>query len=201
MKHLSNRTAVVLKASRLLSVLSMGLFLTLAVSAADNTHNVKIELYPEGQHTNPVVLSVTGERYANNPLIPVPPDSSATAPELQFLGQLIATNTNGSLQDVLSMWDPRDREAIRKLASDPALFEGNRNFYRGITSSRLLARISYGSYDIFFVRHITQTTTIVKDYPVVHVNGALMNTNALQSDPVFVYLSTKYAQALQQGLQ
>jgi hypothetical protein len=33
------------------------------------------------------------------------------------------------------------------------------------------------------------------------VNGALMNTNALQSDPVFVYLSTRYAQVLQQGLQ
>jgi hypothetical protein len=182
-------------------LLASTLFLAVAVSAAENSHTIRVELYPEGQHSNPVVLSVTGERYTSNQLIPVPPNSGAGAPELQFLGQLIAANANGSLQDVLSLWDSRDREAIRKLASDPAVFEGNRNFYRGITSSHLLARISYGNYDIFFVQHITKTRTIVKDYPVVHVNGALMATNALQNDPVFVYLSTKYAQALQQGLQ
>jgi len=181
--------------------LAVGLFLTLALSAAETPHTIKIELYPEGQHTNPAVLYVTGERYQDNPLIHIPPDSSTSSPEMQFLGQVISTNANGSLDDVLRMWDPRDRDAIRKLASDPSLFEGNRNFYRGITSSRLLAKVSYGTYDIFFVQHIAQNRTVVKDYPVAHVNGALMNTNALQSDPVFVYLSTRYAQVLQQGLQ
>jgi hypothetical protein len=40
---------------------------------------------------------------------------------------------------------------------------------------------------------------MVKDYPVTHINGSLANTNALQGDPVFVYLSTKYAQLLQLG--
>jgi hypothetical protein len=181
--------------------LAVWLFLALAASTAQSPHTIKIELYPEGQHTNPAVLTVTGERYQANPLIHVPPDSSNSSPEMQFLAQVISTNANGSLDDVLRMWDPRDRDAIRKVASDSSIFEGNRNFYRGVTSSRLMARISYGTYDIFFVQHISQNRTVVKDYPVTHVNGALMNTNALQSDPVFVYLSTRYAQVLQQGLQ
>jgi hypothetical protein len=185
----------------MIPALAVWLLLTLAVSTAQTPHTIKIELYPEGQHTNPAVLYVTGERYQDNPLIHTPPDSSTSSPEMQFLGQVILTNANGSLDDVLRMWDPRDRDAIRKVASDPSLFEGNRNFYRSITSSRLLAKVSYGTYDIFFVQHITQNRTVVKDYPVTHVNGALMNTNALQSDPVFVYLSTRYAQVLQQGLQ
>jgi len=202
MNRLLMRMPVVLRNSRLMiPALAVWLLLTLAVSTAQTPHTIKIELYPEGQHTNPAVLYVTGERYQDNPLIHMPPDSSTFSPEMQFLGQVILTNANGSLDDVLRMWDPRDRDAIRKVASDPSLFEGNRNFYRSITSSRLLARVSYGTYDIFFVQHITQNRTVVKDYPVTHVNGALMNTNALQSDPVFVYLSTRYAQVLQQGLQ
>lgn len=202
MNPLLKRKPAVLRNSRLVvPALAVWLFLALAVSTAQTPHTIKIELYPEGQHTNPAVLYVTGERYQNNPLIHVPPDSSTSTPEMQFLGQVILTNSNGSVDDVLRMWDPRDRDAIRKLASDTSIFEGNRNFYRGITSSRLLARISYGTYDIFFVQHIAQNRTVVKDYPVTHVNGALMNTNALQSDPVFVYLSTRYAQVLQQGLQ
>jgi hypothetical protein len=202
MNRLLKQMPAVLRNSRLvITALAVGLFLALAGSATETPHTIKIELYPEGQHTNPAVLYVTGERYQDNPLIHMPPDSSTSSPEMQFLGQVILTNANGSLDDVLRMWDARDRDSIRKIASDPSLFEGNRNFYRSITSSRLLARVSYGTYDIFFVQHITQNRTVVKDYPVAHVNGALMNTNALQSDPVFVYLSTRYAQVLQQGLQ
>jgi hypothetical protein len=204
MNRLLNRKTAVLRNSRLMvPALTAWLFLALAVSTAQTPHTIKIELYPEGQRTNPAVLYVTGDRYQDNPLIHMPQDSSMSnsSPEMQFLGQVIFTNANGSLDDVLRMWDPRDRDAIRKVASDTSIFEGNRNFYRGITSSRLMARISYGTYDIFFVQHISQNRTVVKDYPVTHVNGALMNTNALQSDPVFVYLSTRYAQVLQQGLQ
>ena len=202
MDRLLERKPAVLRNSRLMiPALVVWLLLTLAVSTAQTPHTIKIELYPEGQHTNPAVLYVTGDRYQDNPLIHMPQDSSNSSPEMQFLGQVIFTDANGSLDDVLRMWDPKDRDAIRKVASDPTLFEGNRNFYRSITSSRLLAKVSYGTYDIFFVQHITQNRTIVKDYPVTHVNGALMNTNALQSDPVFVYLSTRYAQVLQQGLQ
>jgi len=202
MDRLLERKPAALRSSRLMiPALAVWLFLSLAVATAQTPHTIKIELYPEGQHTNPAVLYVTGDRYRDNPLIHMPQDSSNSSPEMQFLGQVIFTDANGSLDDVLRMWDPKDRDAIRKVASDPSIFEGNRNFYRSITSSRLLAKVSYGTYDIFFVQHITQNRTVVKDYPVTHVNGALMNTNALQSDPVFVYLSTRYAQVLQQGLQ
>lgn len=201
MNRLLKRMTVLRNSRLVITALALGLFLALSGSAAETSHTIKIELYPDGQHTNPAILYVTGERYQDNPLIHMPQDSSNSSPEMQFLGQVIFTDANGSLDDVLRMWDPRDRDAIRKVASDPSIFEGNRNFYRSITSSRLLAKVSYGTYDIFFVQHIAQNRTVVKDYPVIHVNGALMNTNALQSDPVFVYLSTRYAQVLQQGLQ
>nr|HZD07014.1 hypothetical protein [Candidatus Limnocylindrales bacterium] len=78
MNRLLKRKPAVLRNSRLVvPALAVWLFLALAVSGAQTPHTIKLELYPEGQHTNPAVLYVTGERYQNNPLIHVPPDSSS----------------------------------------------------------------------------------------------------------------------------
>lgn len=204
MERIVNRVAARLNFRRILPTISIALLLpglTTFSSAAEGNKTIQIKLYPEGQHTNPVVLLVSGERYQDKPLIPVPLKQYPEMPgDIKFLSKLISTNANGSVEDVLHLWAPQERESVRKMASDPTLFEGNRNFYRRIIASRLLATIYYGSYEILFVQHTIQKRTMVKDYPVKRVNGVLVNTNALQADPVFVYLSTKYAKMLQEGI-
>jgi len=64
-----------------------------------------------------------------------------------------ARNRDGPLEEILKLWDSKDRNDVRKTASDPAVFEANRQFFRSITSSRLLAKIDYGAYAIFFIAH------------------------------------------------
>jgi hypothetical protein len=185
-----------------LFVVSILYFLLVSVRAA-GAQTVTVELYPEGQpRSNPAILSFTGQKYEPNLPIPVPPKTSGNVPdEVKFLGTVIATNREGSLEDVLKLWDPKDRDQIRKLASDPKLFEGNRNFYRSIEESAVVVRVNYGPYQIFFVKHAGPTLKpLIKDYPVIRQNNSIYQTNALQGDPVFAYLSTKYAQTLQQNL-
>jgi hypothetical protein len=186
--------------TRPLLLVGVILVLSAGFSAAQDASMIKVELYPEGQHTNPAVLQMNGQRYANNPLIPVPLESPNLSDDLKFLSHVISTNGNGTLEEVLKLWDSRERESIRKVASDPTLFEGNQKFYRNITASHLLAKVHYGTYQIFFVSHALGTNTIVKEYPVVQEKDSLVLTNALQSDPVFAYLSTKYSQTLRQQL-
>jgi len=168
---------------------------------AQNSPTIKVELYPEGQHTNPVVLYLTGQRYESNPLIPVPLDNPNQADDIKFLSRMISISGNGTLEEFLKLWDPKDRDGIRAVASDPKLFEGNQNFYRSISASRLVAKVYYGTYEIFFVAHSTPSAkTLVKEYPVTHLGDSVVLTNALQSDPVFVYLSTKYTHMLRQSM-
>jgi hypothetical protein len=169
---------------------------------AQNSPEIRIELYPEGQHTNPAILLLRGERYEPSLAIPVPLDSPNQPDDIQFLSRMLTLSANGTLEEFLKQWDTRDRENIRKVASDPKLFEGNQNFYRSITASRLLAKVHYGSYEIFYVAHTTPgVKALVKDYPVTHQGDSLVLTNALQSDPVYTYLSTKYTQMLRQSLE
>jgi len=169
-----------------------------APSQASNT--VRIELYPDAQpRTNAVVLTFTGEQYGKGVLISASPSGGGKpSDDVAFLSTLFAADVNGTIDDILKLWDVPDRDAIRRTASDPQAFEGNRNFYRGITTSMLLAKMLYGPYEVLFVKH-AGAAPVVKDYPLIRRNGSLYLTNALQRDPLFVYVSTKYAQTLQQA--
>jgi hypothetical protein len=170
-------------------------------AVAQSASTLKIELYPEGQHNNPAVLFLNGKRYEPALQVPVPLTKSEVAPEVKFLGRVISTNRDGSLDEILSLWDAKERSDIRKVAADPSIFKSNKNFFRNITATRLLARVSYGSFEIFFVAHTLATAKIfVKEYPAIQAGGSLLLTNALQNDPMFMYLSTKYAQTLGQNL-
>jgi len=188
-------------------IASGALVLLTAASAAaqaqgQSSNPVRIELYPDADpHVNPVVLTFTGQQFGKGVSIPAQPSGGVKLPDdVAFLSALFAADVSGSLEDILKLWDAPDRDAIRGAASDPKAFEANRNFYRGITSSSLLATMQYGPYEILFVKHtLSQTnTSMVKDYPLIRRNGSLLLTNALQRDPLFVYVSTKYAQTLQQ---
>lgn len=72
---------------------------------------------------------------------------------VDFFSRAISVNRDGPLEEILKLWDSKDRNDVRKTASDPAVFEANRQFFRSITSSRLLAKIDYGAYAIFFIAH------------------------------------------------
>lgn len=155
---------------------------------------ISVEFFPTGEaeKTNPVVLSFSGKLY-DNVLLPEPGKPSALADDEKAVAKIIATNRRGTLEELLQLWNPPERTEIRRLASDPQLFDANRKFYGTIAKSFLRAKIYYGSYVIFIVRHTDGASgEVMKDYPLKRVGDEYLATNALSNDPVFQYLTTKY---------
>ena len=159
---------------------------------------ISVEFFPadDAAKTNPVVLSFSGKLYDNVPL-PEAFESAPLAEDERFVAKVIATNKRGGLEELLQLWNPPERPEIRKLASEQQTFEANRKFYSTIGKSFLRAKIYYGSYVIFIVRHTDGGAgEIMKDYPLKKVGGEYLLTNTLSSDPVFQYLTTKYVSTL-----
>ena len=160
---------------------------------------ITIEFYPTGESekVNPVALSFSGKVYENL-VLPDSPEKSNLTEDEAFLAKAIAINKSGTLEDVLSLWSPSERPGIRKVAEDPKIFEANQKFYGAIEKSSLKAKILYGTYTIYIVKHSGASGEILKDYPVKKVEGKYFLTNALKEDPVFQYLTTKYIKKLRE---
>ncbi len=181
-------------------VLSIGSFepvISPLVRADDK--RIIIEFYPSGdsEKTNPVILSFNGKLYddASQPELN---ENSNLPDDEKFLAKVITTNSKGTLNDLVLLWAPEERQDIRRLASDSQLFEANQKAYSNITKSYLKAKIYYGTYIIFIVKHIDRVSgERFKDYPIKKVLGEYFLTNALSKDPVFQYLTTKYINKLQ----
>ncbi len=160
---------------------------------------ITVEFFPSGEpeKVNPVALSFSGKVYEDLVLADSP-EKSKLAEDEMFLAKAIAINRSGTLEDVLSLWSPGERPGIRKVAEDPKVFEANQKFYGSIEKSFLKAKILYGTYTIYIVKHSAGSGEILKDYPVKKVEGKYFLTNALREDPVFQYLTTKYIKKLRE---
>lgn len=160
---------------------------------------ITVEFYPTGESekVNPVALSFSGKVYEDL-VLPDSPEKSNLTDDEKFLAKAIAINKTGTLEDVLSIWSPGERPGVKKLAEDPKIFEANQKFYSSIEKSSLKAKILYGTYTIYIVKHSAGSGELLKDYPVKKVEGQYFLTNALQADPVFQYLTTKYIKKLRE---
>ena len=189
--------------SRITSIVGALTFCVLGMGLAADGERISVNLYPEKNQakTNPVVLTFVGKLFDNltfrSEESELPPGLS---PQEQFIIKIVRLGRSASLDEIINSWAPADRSEIRQLLSNEKTLEGNRGFYRNITTSTILARIDYGSYWIFMVRHSGPALkAFVKDYPVKEENGQTFLTNDLRGDPVFGFITTKYAQSLTQG--
>ena len=179
-------------------ILAIDFFKAEPLVARAEGDRITIELYPSGESekVNPVALSFSGKVYENL-VLPDSLEKSNLPDDEKFLAKAIAINKNGTLEEVLSIWNPSEREDIKKVASDPKIFEANRKFYSTIEKSSLKAKILYGTYTIYIVNHSDRVSgERLKEYPLKKVEGKYFLTNALSEDPVFQYLTTKYIKKL-----
>lgn len=164
-----------------------------------NETRVTIEFYPKGEEaekTNPIVLSFNGTVYTELPLLGT--DQNLQDAE-KFLTKAIVVNRSDSLDEIAALWNPKERQALRSLASDPRLLDANRKFYSTISKSYLKAKIHYGTYVILVIKHLDTVSGVVwKDYPIKKIGSEYFLTNELQEDPVFQYLTTKYIRKLRE---
>ena len=98
---------------------------------------IVIDLFPKGQErgNSGARLTFSGLVYDRLPFVTgSSKEYMSYGPAEKFLMKVVSTYQDGSLDDVLKLWTPGSREEIRKIASDTTLFEGNRNFFRGLSA-------------------------------------------------------------------
>jgi hypothetical protein len=149
------------------------------------------ELYPQGDaaKVNPARLVLMGE--VPSPAVQVFPTmpGARTDSLLDFLTRLSAASREGKPADVLALWSPGERQAMRPTIT--SLFERNQALARTIVRSSLRARLLYGPYVLAVVRHeLKDGTAVVSVYPVVREGESDFLTDRLASDPIFGLLMT-----------
>lgn len=160
---------------------------------------ISVDFYPAGSVSgqgNPVTLSLKGKNYPDSTWYSGSSDARLSEDE-NFILTVVAINANGSLEDFLSLWKPDEVSRIRKIFEDDTLFRKNQSYYKNVKGTAFLSKVYYGDFTIFIVQHyLANTDSIVKEYPIVKINGKYYLSNKLSDDPVFMYLTDKYAKSL-----
>jgi len=155
----------------------------------------RVEFYPAGQKGigTPVTLSFVGQIYKPETA------SRATTPDERFVMRIVAVNATGTLDEMLQLWDTAERDDVRRMASNPSNWDANRKLYAAMTGTSFVARMEYGEYLIFFVKHaLTGRSPIVQTYTLRRAGpNTYALTNKLSADPVLVYWSNAYTRQLQ----
>ncbi len=182
----------------LIFIVCLGNLIGLAVPAQAKDEQITVRFLPDnGPKTdNPVILTLKGKTYPTNGWFDEMTAEGTIAPEEKFVIDAVAINRNGTMAKVRSLWTP-DEQNSTHLFSDADVFGRSQSFFRRITRSAFLAKILYGDYIIFLVQHdVEGYGTTVHKYPVKKLDGKFYLTNRLKDDPVFLYLSEKYAKSL-----
>lgn len=156
------------------------------------------ELYPPGDalRLNPVKLTVAGEVFSPGfQYLPAAP-GLRTDGLLDLLVRLSQAGREGTPDDVLPLWSPTEREAMRPIIT--SLFERNQALARTVVRSTLRARLLYGPFVLAVARHdLTDGTAIVSVYPVAREGAGYFLTDRLANDPVFAFLVTTLRERFQ----
>ncbi len=173
--------------------------LVLAVSAQATDEQITVNLFPENQSGtgNPVKLTFKGKTYPMNGWFDQMVTAGTAAPDEKFVIDALAVNKSGTVANVRSLWMPNEQDEVSELYKDPQVYASSQAYFKRITGAAFLGKILYGNYEIFIVQNeVEGYGSRVRAYTVKNVNGRFYFTNSLKGDPVFLYLSTKYASAL-----
>lgn len=166
----------------------LGSLLCLSTCALLSAEPISVTLYAKGTKANPVVVTFQAQAFSG--------DAGLNTDAGKTIQNIVTTYSKDSLDAVLKLWDVDDREAIRKVASDKKMFEGNQSYYRKFTKTRLHMTIFYGDYQIAVVEHFVGESSSFKDYPLKPTADGWKLTNSLTSDPVYSYITTSYVRSL-----
>lgn len=158
-----------------------------AANAFADTNEVTIKFYPDAQtnaKTNPVSLSFSGNLYKDKPLLEQgKPRSLKLSAAETALAKFLDVNAKGTPDEVLEVWNPPERESIKAMVAKPDLFARNKAINANISETRMVARINYGVFTLFFVEHKWMTSDYkVRLYAFTEKDSQYFATNLLTSD-------------------
>lgn len=106
-----------------------------------------------------------------------------------FLRRSLEVGRNGSLEDLLALWAPGERDQVRSFFAEGSTFEQNRATFRGMTASRLRLRMAYGHYVLYFLEHVLANgRSFLQGYTTLRNEQGMFFTNRLQSDQTLIVL-------------
>jgi hypothetical protein len=160
---------------------------------------IKFEIYPHGVvKQNPVTVYLNGIIYKDSWWFDeVKAGKFQPSADESFMMKAVDFNTQGSLDDQLSLWPKDERQDTFNTLKDPIFFSGNQGYYKRMPYVTFLAKIAYGPYTIFFIQQSgPEEKAEIFTYPIVNISGTYYLTNKLKSDPVFVYLTEQVKEFL-----
>lgn len=159
---------------------------------------ILFDLFPEGENINPVSLAFTGKVYTESWWFDeVSKGIYPAADDEKFIIKIVDTNLSGTPQDVLNLWAPAEREEMKSLIFDTNIFANNRAFAKKVQASAFMVKILYGNYTIFLVQDSGTTIgDLITTYTLKKVDNSYYQTNLLEADPVYIYITQKYSKSL-----
>jgi hypothetical protein len=183
---------------------AMGTAIVFAANVFAVEGNVVIRFYPDipsAEKKSPVSLSFSGELYKERPSLSLANTSTAKLPAPEkALSKFIDVNANGTEDQVVALWIPSERESMKEMISKGEIFTRNKALFATITQSRLVARLNYGSFILFYVEHERSPSQYnVSLYTFTEKDGRYFATNALSKDFFYSQIAFDLSRYFSQG--
>lgn len=160
---------------------------------------MRLEFYPHNgpRVGSPVTLVLKGKNYPENAWFDEMVAKGAAEPDERFIIDAMSVFKSGTAENALALWAPAEQNRVSELYNDPKQHASNKAYFRQITGSAFLAKILYGSYEIFIVQHdVKGSGSQPTVYTLKKVDGKYYFSNDLESDEVLEYLKHKYAASI-----
>ncbi|WP_139181407.1 hypothetical protein [Thiohalomonas denitrificans] len=165
-------------------LIAFALLLVSGQTNADQYAGQTIVFAPDKTNEKPVILSFQGKLYQRNATFErLQKRGAEPTREEMFVINLVETNRSGTEEQILSLWKPSERSAMRKQVSNPRMFNRNRSLYKNIKTSSFVAMVNYGDFVLSYVEHeLRGAGPYLKMYPLFVSGKDVYLSNALMGD-------------------
>lgn len=134
----------------------------------------------------PITLSFSGRIYEPELRID---GATRLTPDEEFIRRVEQVNREGTREEILALWDPKEKAEIGRDLDDPALFNRNRMTYENRKSSAFVLKVRYGPYVLFLVQSENEMVgKQLQIYPIRETESDYVLTNDLADDPMLEFL-------------
>ena len=165
---------------------------------------VNLRFYPgqdpirEGRPSKqgPITLSFAGKLYEPGKVRL--DNDAALDPDEKFIARVERANREGTKEEILALWDPKERAEIARDLDDPKMFSRNQLFYQSMKDSSFVLKARYGEYTLFLVQNDNELSgPQMQVYPIRRAGDGYMLTNDLADDPMLEFLYYYYRERMQ----
>ena len=167
--------------------------LVVAFAAIVSAETITVELRPkvlERATDNPVRLLFNGKNFQGVELRVGPASRIQADPDVALVSRYIQASALGDRDAIVAEWHPAERQLIKVRMQNQGLLDKNTRQFSTSQHFWLMARLDYGTFNIYLVAQKLQDRQIVPFvFPVRNDAQGRGASDELSSDPVFAVLA------------